>query len=670
MSNPYAVLKETAQLPTIDKKNQEKMGKSMQRRISIHYTDDSTIRGLTGQAPALPNIDLEQYGVSSQPGAGVSTAPMAKGGSLDSAGRKDSGMKTGVHRDIMNLRDPQVLKMLSDPQFNAEQFISARLADATASDIEKFNTQLRSLNINVQNDVKATALQTFEKLGEVSDNLETTSTEVKHLRNSINDLMDITVQMKESAEHTVQLEMDLQNELTKTNSKRKKRARDRSSILVLEKMWASEMNSLFRHVEGAQKYISAIPGRHIIAESGRWQELNAATFKTLQPAHIFLLNDLILIATRKRKVQKQPLDDKQQLLVASQCWPLREAHLTELKLQNSSKDTYAINIKYNSLSYVYQTDRLDHYTKVLEGYKKARNELRDISEAENMKQKQLRDSMNLLALSDTGNGTHPTRNSLSRNSQIMLQDLSTRMHSRSRSLDNSNVLRMLKSLDGRVDDVDVQIFHEDYQGSVTALDDIIIELEALSTSCTQDEKVLYNVIELKVCAKKDKILKMLIKGLRLLFLSFSRIEKLIKALLALKQTQLAETLFLNNRSSFIELLLDRVPFEKNINGEPKTQDYIVSLSIVKFQSIKTTIEQYKKLFANDYQSQSYLVSWGVEESEKHIVLLKRIIQNVKITETQLRDAIVSIHGQVESLKEEGLDVEYLLDEFYKTIDTV
>jgi hypothetical protein len=667
-ANPYAVLKNgkaPSQLPQLDKKDQAKMGKSMQRRMSVHYTDDANLRGLTGPIPPLPTTLLdEQHGSSKSVSTQKSQVP-----SVATMFNQDSPQRLPKTKDIMNLHDPHVLKMLGDPDFNAEAFITARLADATASDIEKFNVQLSNLNGKVLSDVKASAMQTYERLKGASKELSIATSELKFLRNAINELAEITTQMKESADKTVQLELELQDELTKSNSKKKSRAKDRSSILVLEKMWASEMNSLFKHVEGAQKYISAIPGRHVIAESGRWYELNAATFKTLQPAHIFLLNDLILIATRKRKVQKQHLETQQQALVAAQCWPLREVHLSELKPQMSEKQTYAINITYNSLSYIYQTDRLDHYKKITEGYLKARNELRDISEAENIKQKQLRDSMNLLALSENGSSQNGKRYSHSRNSQMILQDLSTRMHSRSRSLDNSNVLRLLKSIDNQVDDIDMKIFHEHHEDAVMSLQDLSSDLSTLKAKCNKDEQMLYNIINMKIASKNDEILKQLIKHMRQTGLSSSQIEKPIIALTRLGQADVAKTLFLHNRSLSFESLMSKVPQERTMDGKLKTSDYIVALSIVKFHNIKTTIELYKRLFVGQYQSQSYLVAWGIDEVQSHIKMLQDTVQNVKFTGAQLKSSILVIHRQVQALKESGLDVEYLLDEFYRSIDT-
>lgn len=723
--NPYANMDNSrlavpGALPSLDSSGKAKMGKSMQRRISVHYTDGPQIRGLTGNggpigsnAPALPRDLLSQYqerpsssssqsqkadlyrqptsmlldepseessNPTSQSVETIASTPPQQQSSMAQQ-RKVSGrppVHTSRKHAMIDLHDPQVYNLLGDPSFEAETFISTRLADATASDIEKFNSQLAALNTKVQNDIKNSSVQTYERLKSVTNELNTTTAELKFLRNAITELSDITNQMRESAEKRVQLEMDHQSEMTKSSSKRKKEKRptDRSSILVLEKMWATEMNSLFKHVEGAQKYIAAIPGRHIIAESGRWYELNAATFKVLQPAHIFLLNDLILIATRKRKTQKKQVDAKSQVLVADQCWPLREVHVTELNPQMGDKQTFAINITYNSLSYVYQTDRLDHYRKIMDGYKKARDELRDITEQESIKQKQLRDSLNMLSLTEKSNGgsgsgpATPSRMSFhqNRNSQLILQDLSTRMHSRSRSTDNSNTLRFLKTTDDHVDEIDVLIFHENYDEALDRLDDLHSTLASLKGNCTQEELLLHNVVQLKIQAKRDVILKSLIDAMRQKDLPLITIELSVRCLLKLDQQDVAKTMLLNNRSQYITSLVSRVTEEKDLSGNTRLGDYIAAITIVKLQNIKTTIELYKRLFQGHYQSLSYLVDWALEEVKEHIGSLRRTLHSEKLKKQHLDNSILMIHRQVIQLKESGLDVEYLFDEFYRSIE--
>ena len=118
---------------------------------------------------------------------------------------------------------------------------------------------------------------------------------------------------------------------------RARKMANRSSVANLEAMWSAQLQTLWKNVEGSQKFLPAIPGRHIVLELGSWVELDAATWKSRRATHIFLLNDQLMVATRKRKradpnttvnggaQQKAPTK-----LVADRCWALQDIDLIDL----------------------------------------------------------------------------------------------------------------------------------------------------------------------------------------------------------------------------------------------------------------------------------------------------------------------------------------------------
>lgn len=75
----------------------------------------------------------------------------------------------------------------------------------------------------------------------------------------------------------------------------------RNSLADLATLYRSQLAALWEGVEGAQKLLPYIPGRHIIAESASFVELNAATYKPKQHVHLFLLNDAMLVSVQKRR---------------------------------------------------------------------------------------------------------------------------------------------------------------------------------------------------------------------------------------------------------------------------------------------------------------------------------------------------------------------------------
>ena len=85
--------------------------------------------------------------------------------------------------------------------------------------------------------------------------------------------------------------------------------------------------ALWKNIEGSQKFLPALPGRHVVQNAGLWIELDNATWKPRRAMQIFLLNDHLLVAARrKKKVNANGVDQRQPpvKLVADRCWPLLE----------------------------------------------------------------------------------------------------------------------------------------------------------------------------------------------------------------------------------------------------------------------------------------------------------------------------------------------------------
>ena len=92
-------------------------------------------------------------------------------------------------------------------------------------------------------------------------------------------------------------------------------------------------------VEGSQKYIPLAPGRHLVFDTHNFVEINAATYKAKQSVSMFLLNDLLLIAGRRRmKSAAGPSAggerDKERdrgRMVAERCWVLADLVVVDVK---------------------------------------------------------------------------------------------------------------------------------------------------------------------------------------------------------------------------------------------------------------------------------------------------------------------------------------------------
>ena len=72
-------------------------------------------------------------------------------------------------------------------------------------------------------------------------------------------------------------------------------------MIDLEQIYKAQLTSLWENIEGSQKFVPLVPGRHLVAETSQFVEINAATYKPKQAVALFLLDDLLLIAVQRKR---------------------------------------------------------------------------------------------------------------------------------------------------------------------------------------------------------------------------------------------------------------------------------------------------------------------------------------------------------------------------------
>lgn len=116
-----------------------------------------------------------------------------------------------------------------------------------------------------------------------------------------------------------------------------RRRSKRNSALDLQQIYKSQLTNLWSTVEGSQKYLPLVPGRHLVFETHTYVELNAATYKAKQSVSMFLLNDLLLIAGRRRMKSSPALGSIEDMerergrMVAERCWVLADLVVVDVK---------------------------------------------------------------------------------------------------------------------------------------------------------------------------------------------------------------------------------------------------------------------------------------------------------------------------------------------------
>ena len=156
------------------------------------------------------------------------------------------------------------------------------------------------------------------------------------------------------------------------------RRAQRNSVADLAALHRTQLESLWENVEGAQRFLPPVPGRHLIAESASFVELNAATYTPRQGVHLFLLNDALLVAVKKRSQVATPGGSStpgggKTRLVADRCHALSEIVVVDLK--DGGELTNAIKVKRGKSTAIFRSERAEDKRALLSAFKKVAEEL-------------------------------------------------------------------------------------------------------------------------------------------------------------------------------------------------------------------------------------------------------------------------------------------------------
>ena len=383
--------------------------------------------------------------------------------------------------------------------------VATLLADATEDDIRRYQDELRKVQNRTSTDLQHNVYQNRTQFIKISKEAERLKGEMRTLRQLMAELTGTLRQTTSAAGMNGD-----------TISARKHA--NRSSVANLEALWNTHLQTLWKRVEGSQKYLPAIPGRHIVWESPKWVELNAATWKARRRVHLILLNDHLLVASEKkqradaasqssRDAQKKNMGQTQ--MVAQRCWPLQDVQIADLFSrtkpggQDISKGaSSAINIRVGSESFTFAVYGADNTEKTtfLSTFRKTLEDLRKSAEAETEDQGNAQDSVNYFATRDL---------SILKKADFLesLGD-TTINHRASMFVDVDGKQQNIRSVESQLDDLDIEIALQHFDEAVRKVE----RLKSLAKSI-RGNHVAQGIITYKVNERAAKLANTLIKQL-------------------------------------------------------------------------------------------------------------------------------------------------------------
>lgn len=495
---------------------------------------------------------------------------------------------------------------------------------------------MRKIKHRTSADLQQNVYQNRTQFIKISKEAEKLKGEIETLRGLMSELTGALGQANNSIKSPTPAE--------RTSSRRHA---NRSSVANLESMWNVQLQTLWKNVERSQKFLPAIPGRHIVLETPHWVELDSATWKPRRPVHIVLLNDHLLVASKKRKKmdpnnpQPGPAPTK---LVAEECWPLQEIDIIDLgaNLAQSGADGIldernigtAVNVRIGNKSYTYRHDQRSESAKndLLLTFRKTTEELRKSSKAGNEKDDSPIDALNYFASRDLAPAKQTeimdTINSSRQKPEVLIE------------VDGKQ--QNLRWVEGQIDDLDIDIALQRFETAVSKIE----RLRKLAKGL-RGNSIAQDLILLKVDERSSRLAATLTHAL----VDTASLLEPTKAhtswLSRLGFEDRAREAYLNSRTETLVKHARQCVFEGDLHK------YIFQVSYVYFTIVKNSAHIYQTCFSQ--LMMSACIKWTKEHLEQLNVTLVRQLSSVERGSTVWNECLELIWEHEAPLKSVGLD---------------
>jgi hypothetical protein len=318
----------------------------VKRRYSTRFNNiPADFDPTANPVPSLPSVD--RY---AQAQAQDRRAPPSRGGRSEGGG----GGGAGLQVDVRALRDPSLVP---------EQYVAEILSEATEDEIREYESVLRKLKRRASTDLQQNVYQNRTQFIKISKEAEKLKSEMRTLRNLMAELKTNTTALR-SASNNAEDAGFSGGQIGTGLSRRDKR----SSVADRTALWSSQMQALYKNVEGSQKFLPNNPGRHVVQNAGPWVELDNATYRSRRAMQIFLLNDHLLVASRKKRKTDGPVaaDSRAPMtkLVADRCWHLLDVEVVDMagpsdssSGRNKLADAVMVRGGGQNESFIYRTEK-------------------------------------------------------------------------------------------------------------------------------------------------------------------------------------------------------------------------------------------------------------------------------------------------------------------------
>lgn len=546
------------------------------------------------------------------------------------------------------------LRALNDSNLQAEKYVQGLLAEATTDDIMAYRSELQNVKSHASADLQHNVYQNRTQFIRIAKEADKLKSEMRTLRTLMGELTGALGHATSAGGA----------EIANGASLAERKRANRSSVANLEAMWSSHLQVLWKRVEGSQKYLPAIPGRHIILESSRWVELNAATWKPRRRVTLVLLNDHLLIASEKKKTAQEaanttPKKDaynaaSQTTLVAERCWPLQEVSLADLASATTTPRSSmnpsragareneiiknAINVRAGSESFTYATSDTAEKLSFLVAFRKAQEDQRKRAAAEHGEREKAMDELAIL----TGRDPRALKRAAAAAAEEDGDLRSGLGRSNSLVIDVEGRQQSIRYVEAQIDGLDIDIALQRFEDAVERVEKLRTLGRGIKGNATAQEIILGKVNE-----RATKLATAIARQLVQTSAGAGRTKDNVQYLVRLGFEEMARNRYLESRSESLRLRQRQLPFTGPL------PPYLQALSFVTFNHMAHTFRAFSSSFPQS--SGSAVVKWGREKMDDFCSIVSRQIEGVDRRDPLQSECQQAVLGEMAVLSEVGVD---------------
>ncbi|KAK4210740.1 hypothetical protein QBC37DRAFT_442566 [Rhypophila decipiens] len=504
---------------------------------------------------------------------------------------------------------PEVdVRALQDPNLVPEQYVAEILSDATEDGIREYETSLRALKSRAATDLQQNVYQNRTQFIKISKEAEKLKGEMRTLRNLMSEL-------KTTALRSVSTSADnsgLGSEFSTGLSKRDKR----SSITDRTALWSSQMQALYKAVEGSQRFLPNSQGRHVVQDAGPWIELDNATYKSRRSMQIFLLNDHLLIASRKKRKMDGPATPESRApmtkLVADRCWHLLDVEVMDMAGTGESSggrsklaDAIMVRGGGQNESVIYRTEKPEDHQKtaLISNIRKTMEELRRNLQSEREATNKAKETINYFASRDPG---------LLQKTELLetLSDIKDML------IEVDGKQQNLRWVESQMDELDINIALQQIEPAVARIE----KLKSLAHSL-KNNAIAQDFISFKVDERCARLATLIVRELVSSHEQQRKTKLNVTWLTRLGFEDRAREAYLEARSEIIQKRTRQCIFQGDLHL------YIWEISFVYFTIIRNTVSCFQACFPPPMMSAC--VKWAKEEVDAFNLLLARQLSSAE-----------------------------------------